>query len=129
MVAFLLLFPILVMVMELVVVGGRLAVVTADVQSAAREAARQASIAANGGSAAGLVRPVAATSLEDRGIECESFEARLGGDTDFVAGGHVSTFVACTVRLSDLGLFLTPPATVRITKTAREPIDTYRIVS
>lgn len=129
MVPFLLLFPILVMLLELVVIGGRLAVVTGDVQSAAREAARQASIASGRSSAASLVGPVAQESLDSRGIECQGFDARLAADTNYIAGGHVTAMVTCNVSFTDLGFVLTPPGTVQVRRLVREPIDTYRIVT
>jgi Flp pilus assembly protein TadG len=127
-VGFLILVPVLIMGMELIVVGGRLAAANADVQSAAREAARQASIARNRGSAGALIGPVATTALDDKGFQCESFDVQMGPSTNFVAGGQVQVVVRCRVGLSDID-FLGVPGSVNVERSAVEPIDTYRVVA
>jgi hypothetical protein len=127
MAAFLMIAPVLVIGMEFVAIGGRIAAATADIQSAAHEAARQGSIAQRRSSAAGLIEPVALAALADKGFQCRSPQAVLGPGTHFVAGGQVEVTVECTVELSDIGL-LSVPGSVRLTRSAVEPIDTYRVV-
>ena len=126
-VVFILLFPVFVMFVELIVLGGRIASTNADVQSAAQQAARQASLASGPSSAAGLIGPTAMASLQAKGVACQSPSAVFGGGTNFVAGGSVEVVVTCTVSLSDLDL-LSAPGSVKVTKTAAEPIELYRVV-
>lgn len=118
-------FPIMVLFIELIVVGGRVASTQADVQSAAREAARQASLANDFGTASARANDVGLGALEDKGYRCESPSVSLGGN--FEAGGIVKVEVRCTVRLNDLG-FLPVPGSHTVVRTALEPIDTYRVV-
>lgn len=127
-VPFLILVPILVIAVELIVVGGRLAVTRADVQSAAREAARQASLAAGPLTAEKAIDHAVATALADKGFRCQSPSVDLGGGTRFRRGGRVETVVTCTVQLSDIGL-LSAPGSVTVTATALEPIDRYRVIN
>lgn len=124
---FILLVPIFVFFVELIVLGGRIASINADVQSAAREAARQASVASGPGSAANLIGPTANASLQNKGVSCQSGTAIFGPGTNFVAGGSVEVTVTCTVNLSDVDL-LSAPGSIQVTKTAAEPIEKYRVV-
>jgi Flp pilus assembly protein TadG len=126
-VEYLMLFPLLILVVELIVVGGRVAATHADVQSAAREAARQASISRGPGSAAGVIDPTADASLQNKGVRCQSHDAAFGPGTNFVPGGAVSVEVTCVVSLSDIDL-LKAPGTVTVKRTASEPIEKYRVV-
>lgn len=126
-VEYVLLFPVLVLILELIVVGGRVAATHADVQSAAREAARQASLAAGPSSAAGVIGPTADASLAAKGASCRSNTTRFGAGTDYVQGGAVEVEVTCVVSLSDIDL-LKVPGTVTVTRTAVEPIEKYRVV-
>ncbi len=126
-VTFLVLAPVLVMFAELTVLGGRVAVTQGDVDSAAREAARDASIARSAESAATAIVPAVDTALSGKGASCRSRSAVLDPSTNFVAGGSVSVTVTCNVDLSDLGL-LNVPGSMQISSTAVEPIDRYRVV-
>ena len=126
-VEYVLLFPLFVLILELIVVGGRVAATHADVQSAAREAARQASLAAGPSSAAGVIGPTADASLASKGASCRSNTARFGAGTDYVQGGAVAVEVTCVVSLSDIDV-LKVPGTITVTRTAVEPIEKYRVV-
>jgi Flp pilus assembly protein TadG len=130
-VTFLLLFPILIVFAELIVLGGRVAATRADVQSAAREGARQASIASGPAAVPSVMADAADTALADQGYRCQSHSVQVGPGTNFVAegtaGGQVEIVVSCTVLLSDLDL-LSVPGSITITRSAVEPIDTYRAV-
>ena len=127
MVGFLILAPILMMGLELVAVGGRIAVATADVQSAAHEAARQASLAQSQASAASVIGPVALSALADKGYQCQNPVVALGSSTLFGPGGRVQVQVQCTVNLSDIDL-LNLPGSITVGRAATEPIDLYRAV-
>lgn len=126
-ITFLILAPMMVMFLELIVLGGRVATTNADVQSAAREAARQASLANGPGSAPLVINPAVAVALGSKGFRCQSPSAIVGPGTNFVPGGVVEVEVTCTVQLSDLDL-LSIPGSITITKIAAEPIDRFRVV-
>lgn len=126
-ITFLLLAPALVMFLELIVLGGRVAATKADVQSASREAARQASIAAGPGSAATVIGPVASTALTGKGVRCQSHTVALGPVTDYVQGGAVEVVVTCEVNLSDLDL-LGLPGSLTMEASSLEPIEQYRVI-
>ncbi len=127
--AYLLFFPVLIMLIELVVIGGRLGIVGGDVEAAAREAARQASVASGPSAGSVVLVPVAEEALANRGLECENFDARYAADSNFVAGGHVTVMVTCNVQFTDLGIMLPLPGDARIRRFSREPIETYRVVA
>lgn len=126
-VSFVLLAPILILFFEMILIGGRLATIQADMASAAREAARQASLA-SGEAAAGVdIHAIAVDALESNGLDCRSPMVFLGDDTNFVRGGWVEVEVTCTIDLSDIGM-LSVPGAVTITRSSTEPIDFFRVV-
>ncbi len=127
--AYLLFFPVLIMLIELVVIGGRLGIVGGDVEAAAREAARQASIASGPSAGSVVLVPVAQEALNNRGLECQDFDASYAADSNFVAGGQVAVMVTCRVQFTDLGIMLPLPGDAQIRRFSREPIDTYRVVT
>lgn len=124
----LLLFPSMMLFIELIVMGGRLASTAADVQAAAREAARQATLANSGSTAEDSVRPTALVFLRDADSLC------LVPTTDtqiapyFTQGAEIAVEVQCIVSIADLGLVPGVPGSVTITRTAVESVDTYRAV-
>lgn len=126
-ITFMLLLPVLIMLIELIVIGGRLAVTQADVNSAARQGARQASVGAGPFSAREEAERAVEVALADKGFRCQSPDVRLGPTTFFFRGGQVEVVVSCTVALSDIS-FLSPPGTVTVTARAIEPIDEYRVI-
>lgn len=126
-ISFVFLVPIMVMFLQLIVLGGRLASTTADIQSAAHEAARQASLARGPGTADDVIRPIVDTALANKGVQCQSRWVILTPATNFVAGGVVEVSVTCAVALSDLDL-LQMPGSVTVTRLAREPIERYRVI-
>ena len=126
-VTFLLLFPVLVVFVELIVLGGRVASTSADVRSAAREAARQASVASGPGAVPGVIGPAVNVALAGKGFRCQAPSVSVGAGTNFVAGGQIEIEVSCRVDLSDLDL-LGAPGSIVITESAVEPVDRYRVV-
>jgi Flp pilus assembly protein TadG len=115
------------LLMLLVVLAGRLALANGEADSAARDAARAASIARSPRAAAGDARQAAAATLVKVGISCRSFAVAI--DTSaFQPGGAVTVQVACTASLGDLGLPGVPGSkTLRGRYTA--PVDRYRGVT
>ena len=115
----------LLMVLLLFVVGlGRLGVARGDVDGAARDAARSASLARVAADAQPRAVEAARASLDARGITCTDFDVVVDAGA-FVPGGSVAATVSCTVDLSDLTLVWTPGVT-RLSSRFVAPIDGYR---
>lgn len=119
-----LLTPLLIVLLLFVVALGRLAGARLNVDGAAAQAARAASIARDPATAAALAKQTATAALGSDHVTC----AHLAVATDtagFSPGGQVSVTVTCTVDLADLtGLRL--PTSETVTSTAHSVIDTYR---
>lgn len=123
----LLILPAMLLFLELIVLGGRVAGTNADIQSAAREGARQATLMNDRGDALAEARATALEALDAKGFQCQNPRVGFGAETDFRAGGVVEIEVTCTVNLSDLDL-LSIPGSYDVTRRALEPIDTYRAI-
>ena len=116
--------PFLFLLLLFAVAAGRLVNARLDVDSAAQQAARAASLARTPAAASAQARQVAQAALAGQSVSCDP--AVTTPDTgDFVPGGEVTVQVTCTVRLSDLSL-LHIAGTETITATFTAPIDTYR---
>lgn len=116
--------PFLVLLLLFAVAAGRLVIARLDVDSAAQQAARAASLARTPQAASAQATQVAQAALAGQSITCDPAVVTpdLG---DFVPGGEVTVQVTCTVHLSDLSL-LHIPGSETITSTFTSPIDTYR---
>jgi len=119
-----LLTPLLILLLLFVVALGRLSGARLDVDGAAAEAARAASIARDPTTANAVANQTATAALGSDGVTC----GHLTVSTDtaqFAPGGSVAVTITCSVGLSDLtGLRL--PASESVTSTASSVIDTYR---
>ena len=96
-----LLTPLLILMLLFVVALGRLAGARLDVDGAAAQAARAASIARDPSTATAMAQQTATAALGSDGVTC----GHLTVSTDtaqFVPGGSVAVTVTCTVGLSDL---------------------------
>lgn len=119
--------PVLVVFLLLMALGGRLAQSRSDIDIAARDAARAASIERSPGAATTQAQAAASATLSQVGLPCQ--DVGVAVDTsDFQAGGTVAVEVSCAVRLSDLGL-LGVPATRTMTSRSVAPVDLYRGVT
>lgn len=119
-----LLTPLLLVLLLLIVLGGRYGQARADVDSAARDAARAGSLARSPVSAANAAEEAAERRLDERDIVCTDLVVDLR-TTDFRPGGAVEVTVSCAVDLSDLtGLGV--PSSVTFASTFSEPIDVFR---
>jgi Flp pilus assembly protein TadG len=116
--------PVVLLLLLFVVCAGRLAEARADVDRAARDAARAASIARDPSSAEDAGISAASATLESGGISCRSLDVSVDVSR-FTAGGTVATTVSCTVDLADLAA-LRVPGTRTLTATFVEPIDAFR---
>ena len=116
--------PFLVLLLLFAVAAGRLVQARLEVDSAAQQAARAASLARTPQAASAQAQQVAQAALAGQPVTCDP--AVITPDTsDFTPGGEVTVQVTCTVHLSDLSL-LHIPGSETITSTFTAPIDTYR---
>ena len=119
--------PLLILLLLFVVALGRLASARIDVNGAAAQAARAASIARDPESASNAAKQTATAALADDHVTC----ANLAVATDtsgFSAGGTVAVTITCNVDLADLaGLRL--PASTAISARSVSVVDTYRASS
>ncbi|HEX4126602.1 MAG TPA: TadE/TadG family type IV pilus assembly protein [Acidimicrobiales bacterium] len=119
-----LLTPLLILLLLFVVALGRLSGARLDVDGAAAEAARAASIARDPTTATAMAQQTATAALGSDGVTCGQLTVNTN-TAQFAPGGSVAVTVTCHVGLSDLtGLRL--PASESVTSTASSVIDTYR---
>jgi len=122
-----LLTPLLLLMLFFVVALGRTVSARLDVDGAAAQAARAASIARDPTTANAMAQQTATTALGSDNVTCGHLT--VSTDTaDFTPGGQVRVTVSCTVDLADLvGLRL--PASQTVSSTATSVIDVYRSAS
>ena len=119
-----LLTPLLILLLLFVVGLGRLSGARIEVDGAAAQAARAASIARTPATATLAAKQTATSALGSDHITC----ARLSVNTDtaqFTPGGSVAVTVTCTVSLSEL-TGLRVPASESVTNRSVAVIDQYR---
>jgi hypothetical protein len=117
--------PLIIILLLFATLAGRLALSRNDVQGAARDAARAASIARTPGAARVAALDAASDNLERSGTSCE--DLRVVPDLDhFEPGGSVQVKVTCQVPLGDLMLLRVPSSSKQVEATAVEVIDVYR---
>ncbi len=116
--------PLLLMFILLAVGAGRLATARADVDGAARAAARAASFRRDPGSASLAARRTVAATLAERHVTCRRLDLTIDARA-FHPGGWVAVDLTCTVSLSDLTLLRLPGSRAIHTRFV-EAIDTFR---
>lgn len=116
--------PAFVFLMLLVVFAGKVSEADGNVERAAAEGARAASLRQNPGNAATDARATVEANLTAAGVACTSLETTVD-TSDFEPGGTVTVTVECTASMADVTL-LGVPGTRTFTATATEVIDTYR---
>jgi Flp pilus assembly protein TadG len=122
-----LLAPVLVLILLLVVAVGRLVLAHQEVDAAAADAARAASIATSPGSATHAAIDAASGDLTGERVTCSSFTTSV--DTSrFAPGGSVSVEVRCVASLAGLSL-LRLPGSETLVASSTAPIDLYRRAS
>jgi Flp pilus assembly protein TadG len=120
--------PALIMFLCLAIAGGRIVTSGSKIDSAAEDAAREASIHRTAGSAQSAAQAAAAQSLDDQGITCASTSVKINTGGLSVPVGQVGTVTAtvtCAVHLSDL-LLPGMPGAKTLTSTATSVVDQYR---
>jgi Flp pilus assembly protein TadG len=119
--------PLLIVLVLFVVALGRLTSARLNLDGAAAQAARAASLARDPGTATETAQQTAVAALGSDGVAC--FNLNVNTDTaNFVPGGSVSVTVTCTVGLADL-VGLRMPASQTMSSTSSSVIDTYRSAS
>ncbi len=119
--------PMLLALLMLAVLAGRVAEARSEVDAAARDAARAASIARDPATAVLAAREAAAATLGQHRVTCRTLHVTTQ-TSGFRASGTVAVTVACTVDLADLSL-LRVPGVRTVTARFVEPLDTFREVS
>ena len=120
--------PFLMLIVLVIVAGGRLELARGGVQAAAADAARAASIARTADAAADTATASAQATLANQGLTCTSTVVSVdlsGFGAPVGPPAAVTATVTCTVPLADLGV---PglPGQRPLTATAVSPLDTYR---
>lgn len=122
--------PGLLLIITLLVLGGRITLVSGSVEHAAAEAARAASIARTQSEAVADGKATAERSLSQQDLNCVGGPSTLINAAQFSSSpGQVATVwatVTCQVPLSDL-LLPGLPGSRTITETVVSPLDTYRM--
>lgn len=119
--------PPLLMLIGLIIAAGRVALASGSIEAAARDAARQASIARDPADARTRALASAQAALQSEGLQCDP---TVNVDTSGFArplgsAAVVRVQVRCTVRLGDLvvaGL----PGSRTLTSSFASPIDPWR---
>lgn len=122
------LIPGFVLVLGLMIAGGRVWFARTTVVEAAQTSARAASLERSAATAGAAGREAGHRSLSTGGLTCA--DASVAVDTRAFASppgtpGTITARVGCTVRLGDLGVrFL--PGSIQLTGRASTALDTYR---
>ena len=116
--------PALLFLMLLVVYAGKVAEADGNVERAASDAARAASLRQHPSDAADDAQTTAAADLTAAGVPCLDLRTTVDTD-DFDPGGTVTVTVSCEASMADVTL-LGVPGRRTFTATAVEVIDTYR---
>lgn len=116
--------PAFVFLMLLVVYAGKVSEADGNVERAAAEGARAASLRQSPAAAIDDARAVVEANLAAAGVPCSQLDTSV--DTSmFEPGGTVTVTVRCDASMADVTL-LGVPGTRSFTATSTEVIDTYR---
>ena len=120
--------PAFLLLIALLVLGGRIAIAHQVVQAAAADAARAASIARSQSAAKADAATAAQHSLTNQDLDCVTTTIHVDTAafaTQVGTAAQVNATVSCAIRLDDLGL---PgvSGTRTITATMSSPLDSYR---
>jgi len=116
--------PAFVFLMLLVVFAGKVSEADGNVERAAAEGARAASLRQNPGAAVDDAEAAVEANLSYAGVPCAELTTSVD-TSNFEPGGTVTVSVSCTASMADVAL-LGVPGTRTFTATSVEVIDTYR---
>jgi Flp pilus assembly protein TadG len=120
--------PVLLLVVSVLVYGGRVAIAGQAVQQAADEGAREASLARTAHEAKTRAESAARHTLDQQHLHCQHLTVTIDvGEFARPQGtpASVKAAVSCAVKVSDLAI-LGLPGTKKVAATATSPLDTYR---
>lgn len=121
--------PVLFILIGALLYGGRLAIADQSVQSAAEQAAREASLARDPGTARTRALSGARESLAQQNLECISLDVQIdtgGFSSPPGTPAKVTARVTCRLKTSDLTYVPGIPGSKTLDADAVSPIDTYR---
>lgn len=114
------------MFFELIVMGGRVAAAYGEVNGAAREAARQGSVAQTPSQARDVAELTADANLDTSKRSCVESNISFGGS--FSQDGHFTVALSCRVDLGDFSILGIPWPSKTFASQATEIVETYRAV-
>jgi Flp pilus assembly protein TadG len=120
-----LLTPIFLAFIVLLAGAGRIVDAKSEVDGAARDAVRAASIARSESEASSLATQAATQSLGSKSWCRGGPTTVLDGSTNWGPGGQVAVVVTCHVDMGDLGFFSMFPGSKTMTGRSIAPIDTF----
>lgn len=120
--------PALLVLLGLVIAAGRITFSAGAIEAAARDAARQASIARDPATATEGARAAALDTLAEQDLRCTSVTVRVdtaGFNAPVGSPAQVTARVSCVIALSGLGV---PglPGTKTLRGSFASPLDSYR---
>ena len=116
--------PAFIFLMLLVVFAGKVSEADGNVERAAAEGARAASLRQDPGSAIADAEAAVAANLASAGVPCTDLTTNVD-TSNFEPGGTVTVTVTCQASMADVTL-LGVPGSRTFTATSVEVIDTYR---
>lgn len=116
--------PAFIFLMLLVIFAGKVSEAGGNVERAAAEGARAASLRQNPGAAVEDAEAAVAANLASAGVPCTDLVTNVD-TSNFEPGGTVTVSVRCQASMADVTL-LGVPGTRTFTATSIEVIDTYR---
>lgn len=123
----LIILTIVFMFFELIVMGGRVAAAQGEVNGAAREAARQGSVAQTSTQARDVADLTADANLDTSKSSCTETNISFGGSFSN-DDGRFTVAVSCRVDLGDFSVLGVPWPSKTFSAQATEIIETYRAV-
>jgi len=118
------LVPMVMLLLGFAVMVGRLSTTDQDVTSAARDAARAASLRQHPAAAAADGDQAARDTMSQSGVGCQTISVSID-TSQLQPGGQVSATVTCVVGLGDVvGLGI--PGSRTVSATSVSPVDTHR---
>ena len=125
------LLPVGLLVVAMLVVGGRIALAGDRISGVAGIAARDASLARSAAVAQQIATDTATTALTSQGLHCIDVQVSVdtsGFTTSPGTSAWVTVAVSCTVNLSDIGVAGLPGSRT-LTDSATSPLDPARDLS
>jgi Flp pilus assembly protein TadG len=119
--------PALLLILMLLIAGGRLSSAHGQTEEAARDAARAASLARDPATAQQAAQAAAHASVVNQNLSCSALNVSVSGDFSAPAGSPaaVTATVDCQVSLNDLAL-LPIPGSKQVSASYTSVLDTYR---